>query len=157
VRDWLVVREQDAFIQAHYSDFQLKADCGWFGIWEGTLKPINRAYRVRIIYYWRTLFDEWIWDQPYVSVQVIDPPIGALALAERRRLPHIYGNPHDPAMPWLCLYDPRPRPPGSASWRRSPPPQTAAGRPAGTSSLLNLSPPASALRHGKAALEADHG
>ncbi len=35
MRDWLVVREQDAFIQAHYSDFQLKADCGWFGIWEG--------------------------------------------------------------------------------------------------------------------------
>jgi hypothetical protein len=107
VKDWLVVREQDVFIQARYSDFRLTADCGWFGVWEGTLKPINRQYRVRIIYYWRTLFDEWIWDQPYVSVQVIDPPIGALALAEGRRLPHIYGNPHNPAMPRLCLYDHR--------------------------------------------------
>jgi hypothetical protein len=103
---WLTVREQHRAILEDFSEFRLVADCDWFGIWEGVVQPIAKPYRIRIIYYRYHLFDDWEWQAPFVQVHVIDPPIGALALAAGKRLPHIYGNPHDPAMPALCLYDP---------------------------------------------------
>lgn len=103
---WLTVRQQDRAIREIFPDFRLVADCDWFGIWEGVVQPIAKPYRIRILYYRYHLFDDWVWRAHAVEVHVIDPPIGAEALAAGKRLPHIYGNPHNPAMPALCLYDP---------------------------------------------------
>jgi hypothetical protein len=104
---WLTVRDQHRAILNDFPDFRLVADCDWFGIWEGVVQPIAKPYRIRILYYRYHLFDDWEWQAPFIQVHVIDPPIGAQALAVGKRLPHIYGNPHNPAMPALCLYDPQ--------------------------------------------------
>ena len=82
----LSVEEQDARLRAECPQFSLVAHNPWVGVWEGTLRPICQTYRVRIIYFARRVFRGFILDNPYVSVVVIDPPIGAdrVAPASRR-------------------------------------------------------------------------
>lgn len=101
---WLSVGEQDAAIRRDFPDFKLKANAGWIGVWEGTVRPAGKVYEVRIVYFSRRFFDEWTLENPYVSVYVVDPPVGA---EEKRLLPHIYWNERNPAWPTLCLYDPK--------------------------------------------------
>ena len=73
---------------------------------KGRYSPLSRIYHVRLTYYPRLFFDGWRIDASYVSIHVLDPPIGALARKAGRRLPHVYRNHHDPDLPALCVYDP---------------------------------------------------
>lgn len=104
---YLDVHQQDALIRRDFPGFRLTAEAGWIGVWEGPVRPISRTYRIRIVYFRRKYFDGWFLDNPYVSVQVIDPPIGTEALNDERVLPHIYWNKRRPEFPNLCLYDPK--------------------------------------------------
>jgi hypothetical protein len=104
---WLTVADQHAAIKGDFKDFRLVADGGWVGVWEGEVKPIGRTYRIRIVYFRRTLFDGFTLENPYVSVYVIDPVIGKETVENERLLPHIYWNEHRPEYPRLCLYDPQ--------------------------------------------------
>jgi hypothetical protein len=101
---WLSVDEQDAAIRRDFLDFKLEAKAGWMGVWEGPVKPANKVYRIRIVYFSMRFFDGWTLENPYVSVYVVDPPVGA---EEERLLPHIYWNKRHPEWPTLCLYDPK--------------------------------------------------
>jgi hypothetical protein len=104
---YLEVSEQDALIRRDFPGFRLKAEVGWIGVWEGPVTPISRTYRIRIVYFRRKFFDGWTLENPYVSVQVINPSIGAEALSDGQILPHIYWNKRKPEFPHLCLYDPQ--------------------------------------------------
>ncbi len=75
-------------------------------IWEGPVEPLSRIYIVRLTYFPRRYFDGWCLENPYVRINVIDPPIGALARKAGRRLPHVYQNAHDSNQPGLCVFDP---------------------------------------------------
>src|SRR5713226_3213507 len=72
----LSVEEHDQRLRAECPQFSLVAHAGWMGVWEGTLRPICQTYRIRIVYFSRRVFDGWFLQNPYVSVFVIDPPIG---------------------------------------------------------------------------------
>ena len=72
----LSVDEQDQKLRAECPQFRLVAHAGWFGVWEGTLRPICQPYRIRIVYFARRYFDGWHLGNPYVTVFVLDPPIG---------------------------------------------------------------------------------
>jgi hypothetical protein len=104
---WLSVDEQDAAIRRDFPNFELKAKAGWIGVWDGPVTPAGKTYRIRIVYFRWTIFDGWTLDNPYVSVYVIDPPVGAEAIKEEKLLPHIYWNERSPKWPTLCLYDPK--------------------------------------------------
>jgi hypothetical protein len=101
---WLSVEEQDAAIRRDFPNFKLESKAGWIGVWEGPVKPAGKTYRVRIVYFSRRFFDGWTLENPYVSVYVVDPPVGA---QEDKLLPHIYWNKRNPDWPTLCLYDPK--------------------------------------------------
>jgi hypothetical protein len=102
----LSVREQDRLISADFPSFRLCLDADWIGIWEGTLCPIAQSYRVRIVYFTRRQFPAWELSNPYVSVTVLDPPVGPDPRGTGECVPHIYGLGCDPTFPRLCLYDP---------------------------------------------------
>lgn len=102
----LPVREQDRKIRDEFPSFRLCLDAGWIGIWEGVLCPIAQPYRVRIVYFTRRQFPTWQLANPYVSVTVLDPPVGPDPRGTGERVPHIYGLGCDPTFPRLCLYDP---------------------------------------------------
>jgi hypothetical protein len=101
---YLSVSKQDADIRRNFADFKLTVDAGWIGVWEGTVRPAGKIYKIRIVYFARCFFEGWILDNPYLAVYVVDPPVGAL---EKRLLPHIYWNKRNPEWPTLCLYDPK--------------------------------------------------
>ena len=44
----LSIAKQDRRIRQLYPAFRLVLDCGFMGVWEGPLTPINKTYRVRI-------------------------------------------------------------------------------------------------------------
>jgi hypothetical protein len=72
----LSIDEQDRKLRAKCPQFRLVAHGGWMGVWEGTLTPICQTYRVRLVYFSRRYFDGWHLNNPYISIFVIDPPIG---------------------------------------------------------------------------------
>jgi len=102
----LAVEEQDARLRAACPQFSLVAYNPWVGVWEGTLRPICQTYRVRIIYFARRVFRGFILDNPYVSVFVIDPPIGANPRGTGEPPQHVFRLGHHPDFPRLCIYDP---------------------------------------------------
>lgn len=102
----LSVREQDRRIKAEFGSFRLCLDADWIGIWEGVLCPIAQPYRVCIVYFTRRQFPTWQLANPYVTVTVLDPPVGPDPRGTGERVPHNYGLGCDPAFPHLCLYDP---------------------------------------------------
>jgi len=104
---YLSVGEQDAAIRRLFPNFRLTANADWIGIWEGTLKPASKNYKVRIVYFKRTIFNGWELANGYLTVHVIKPLIGAEMLTSKTLLPHIYWNDRNPAWPLLCLWDPQ--------------------------------------------------
>jgi hypothetical protein len=112
----LSVDEQDQKLRADCPQFKLATHAKWIGVWEGTLRPICQAYRIRIIYFSLRQFDGWYLDHPYVSVFVIDPPIGRDPRGTGEPGQHVYRYRHHPDFPALCLYDPV-----EDAWRPSEP------------------------------------
>jgi hypothetical protein len=102
---WPTVEQQDAAIRDDFPEFCLLGAAGWIGIWEGSVRPISKTYRIRIVFFQRRFFDGWTLENPYVSAVVVDPVIGADAIKQERLLPHIYWSDHRPEYPRLCLYD----------------------------------------------------
>src|SRR5262249_40078419 len=86
--------------------FRRVFDAGWIGAWEGTVCPIALPYRIRITYFTRRHFRSWTLTNPYISVVVLDPPLGSDPRGTGERVPHIYALGCPPAYPRLCLYDP---------------------------------------------------
>jgi hypothetical protein len=102
----LSVEDQDRNLRALCPQFRLVAHAGWIGIWEGTLRPICQTYRIRIVYFSRRFFDGWSLTNPYISVFVIDPPIGPDPRSTGEPPQHVYRLGCPPAFPRLCIYDP---------------------------------------------------
>jgi hypothetical protein len=102
---YLSVDRQDAAIRDLFPNFQLTANAGWIGVWEGPLRPASKTYTIRIVYFQRRFFDGWCLSNSYVTVHVVDPLIGKIILGDGI-LPHIYWNNRAPEWPALCLWDP---------------------------------------------------
>ena len=127
------VEEQDRGLRAKFPEFRLVADAGWMGIWEGTVdrsaRPIAFASSISAAF-----FDGWHLANPYVSVTVIDPPIGADPRGTGEPPPHVYRLGHPPEFPRLCIYDPE----DDDWWPERPSSKTSShGRSNGFSSLKN--------------------
>jgi hypothetical protein len=103
---FLSVEEQDRRLRAECPHFMLMAHAGWIGVWEGTLRPVCQTYRIRIQYFSRRFFPEFYLGNPYVSVFVIDPPIGPDPRGTGEPPQHVYRLDHPPAFPRLCIHDP---------------------------------------------------
>lgn len=102
----LSVAEQNRRIRKLYPDFELVLDCGFMGVWEGPLTPVNRTYTVRITYVAYNLFDGFVLGNPRESVVVLDPPIGSDPRDTGERAQHTYYWDRHPDFPRLCLHDP---------------------------------------------------
>jgi len=102
----LSIDEQDRKLRAKCPQFRLVAHGGWMGVWEGTLTPICQTYRVRLVYFSRRYFDGWHLNNPYISIFVIDPPIGPDPRGTGEPPQHVYRLGHPPEFPRLCVYDP---------------------------------------------------
>ena len=81
--------------------FSLVAHGGLFGVWEGALRPICQVYRVRIVLFPRRYFPGFDIANPYVSVFVLDPPVGPDPRGTGEPPQHVYRLAYPPAFPLL--------------------------------------------------------
>ncbi|TDR45690.1 hypothetical protein DFR29_104118 [Tahibacter aquaticus] len=98
-----------------YPGFEIRLNGGWHVVWEGSLKPFAKTYRVQIAL---TLKD-WIDDMPvrslYPQVWLMNPTLEIVSeQAPDVLVPHIYLNTSDARRSTLCLFDPAQR-----EWTRS--------------------------------------
>jgi hypothetical protein len=103
----LPVEEQDRKLRAACPQFRLVAHADWIGVWEGTLRPVCQTYKVRIVYFARRYFPGWDLANPYISIFVLDPPIGPDPRGTGDPPQHVYRLGHPPEFPALCVYDPK--------------------------------------------------
>ena len=100
----LSIAKQDRRIRQLYPAFRLVLDCGFMGVWEGPLTPINKTYQVRITYLAYNVFDGFTLGNPIESVVVLDPLIGRDPRGTGERAQHVYYWDRHPDFPPLCLH-----------------------------------------------------
>src|SRR5271169_2840581 len=100
----LSVVEQDQKLRAECPQFRLVVHGGWIAVWEGRLRPICQTYRVRIVYFAKRYFEGWDLTCPYLSVFVIDPPIGPDPRGTGEPPQHVYRLGYPADMPRLCIH-----------------------------------------------------
>ncbi|MDR3473584.1 MAG: hypothetical protein P4M09_18150 [Devosia sp.] len=102
----LSIATQDRRIRQLYPKFRLVLDCGFMGVWEGPLTPVNKTYTIRITYLAYNVFDGFFLGNPIESVIVLDPPVGHDPRGTGERAQHVYYWDRHPDFPRLCLHDP---------------------------------------------------
>jgi hypothetical protein len=79
---------------------------GRIGHWEGLIKPADREYRLRIVYEVPHAPENFSAVRCQPRVQVLEPLLEAHKDFEEGPIPHVYNNKANPALPFLCLFDP---------------------------------------------------
>jgi hypothetical protein len=102
----LSVAEQERRLRELYPDFRSVLHTDWIGVWEGPLLPIMQTWRIRILYFSQRDFGDWFLANRYVTVTVLDPPVGRDPRGTGEPPPHVYRLGYPPDFPALCLYDP---------------------------------------------------
>lgn len=98
--------EQIAAMAARWQTFQVTTRKPRSAIWEGTLDPVKRRYRVRISLYLPYVIENVTVLQVQPRVQVLDPLLERHPEFEDGPVPHVYLNDEEPSLPFLCLFDP---------------------------------------------------
>jgi hypothetical protein len=83
--------------------FHLTPGAPWLLVWEGTLRPFVRSYRVEIWYSAIELQFAGI-KRHTPHVEIVEPLLVGRACGVSREIPHIHSNLVNPARPRLCLY-----------------------------------------------------
>ena len=100
------IDEQIAAIETQWPEFVLKERTGRTARWEGTLVPVRRPHLVRIRYGVPSVIERFTINQIQPRVQVIKPTLQRHPNYEQGPTPHVYRNPDDTALPYLCLFNP---------------------------------------------------
>lgn len=100
------IDDQIAAMATRWPSFAVVAKEGRGAVWEGTLTPVKKRYRVRIAYTvpWAIEMFSIVDVQP--RVQVIDPTLERHPEFDDGPVPHVYVNRHAVELPYLCLFDP---------------------------------------------------
>ena len=86
--------------------FKVVEQAGRRGVWEGTLDPVKRRYRVRIAYTAPFAIEMFSIIDVQPRVQVLSPKLERHAEFDEGPTPHVYASKADPTLPFLCLFDP---------------------------------------------------
>lgn len=104
---WRSVGAQAARMREVAPYMQEAACCDWLVTWTGSLRPLQRAYRVTISYIARFFIGDLEIAHPFVPVVRLGEPVLQFEHpATGRDVPHVYWDREAPARSPLCLYDP---------------------------------------------------
>lgn len=89
-----------------WPSFVVTAREGQRVVWEGTLDPVQRRYRLRIDYEAPYAVEVFTVLHIQPRVQVLSPVLERHPEFEEGPIPHVYFNRNAPTLPFLCLFDP---------------------------------------------------
>lgn len=98
--------DQIAAMAARWPTFAVVAREGRTVVWEGTLEPVKRRYRVRVSFKLPYAIENLTVLQVQPRVQILSPVLERHPQFEDGPVPHVYGNDNDRSLPFLCLFDP---------------------------------------------------
>ena len=75
-------------------------------MWEGPLEPVQRRHRIRVDHTTPLLIERFSILKVQPRVQVLTPKLEHHPEFEDGPVPHVYNNPKDVSLPFLCLFDP---------------------------------------------------
>lgn len=75
-------------------------------IWEGVLDPVSRQYRVRLGYEVPLAIKNFSILNVQPRVQILSPQLEGHPEYNEGPIPHVYLNPTELSLPYLCLFDP---------------------------------------------------
>lgn len=101
----LSVCQQTRIMRRAWPDFQLLDRTRTMALWEGPLRPLSRAYTVRVRLHQDPRLEREQ-EPPVPEVTVIDPLLRHRAECPEEPIPHHYPNCEAPDLPLLCLCDP---------------------------------------------------
>jgi hypothetical protein len=99
----LTIREQAREMRARFPQLHVTFECDWMISWEGSLRPLQQSYVVRVFYVGVDELGGCEVKNYAPEVEVLSP---LLQCRSAESIPHIYYNSHRPERPHLCLYDP---------------------------------------------------
>jgi hypothetical protein len=97
---------QIAAMAERWPSFAVVAREGRGAVWEGTLAPIQKRYRVRMSYTVPSAVELFSIVNAQPRVQVLGPVLERHPEFDEGPVPHVYHNRRDVALPFLCLFDP---------------------------------------------------
>lgn len=101
------MRDQRLRMRQLYPNFSVVLDGGWHVVWEGTLRPVAKTFRVQVGLTLKDWLGEMRINSPYPQVWMVEPKLVFARGSEPYRLvPHIYPNSFDLSNSALCLFDP---------------------------------------------------
>ena len=89
-------------MRAKWPEFRVKHRDKHQAAWEGELRPLHKTYTVGIIFRVAPLGP----GVPNPVVMVLNPLLHGRNEMPDEAIPHVYGNPWSPLLPWLCLFHP---------------------------------------------------
>ena len=89
-------------MRAKWPEFRVKHRDKQRVVWEGELRPFHKTYTVGIILRVAPPGP----GVPNPLVMVFNPLLHGRNEMPDEAIPHVYGNPWDPLLPWLCLFHP---------------------------------------------------
>ena len=100
------IETQIAAMEQRWPDFALVQRIGRRAVWEGTLDPVCKRYRVRIGYEVPLAIENFSILNVQPRVQVLSPRLERHPEYEEGPIPHVYVNRAEQSLPYLCLFDP---------------------------------------------------
>lgn len=97
---------QIAAMAERWPSFALVAKEGRSAVWEGTLTPVRKRYRIRMGYTVPLAIENFSILDIQPRVQVTGPVLERHPEFDEGPVPHIYHNSKNVALPYLCLFDP---------------------------------------------------
>ncbi|HEX3422293.1 MAG TPA: hypothetical protein VHS33_02670 [Sphingomicrobium sp.] len=98
--------EQITTMAARWPTFTVVSREDRAAVWEGTLDPVKRRYRIRVALTLPYAIENVTTMQVQPRVQVLDPVLEWHPEFEEGPVPHVYRNDEERALPFLCLFDP---------------------------------------------------
>jgi hypothetical protein len=100
------VDDQIAAMAARWPTFAVTVRQVRTVVWQGTIEPVKRRYRVRISLTLPYAIENVTLLQIQPQVQILDPLLERHPEFEDGPVPHVYANDNDRSLPFLCLFDP---------------------------------------------------
>jgi hypothetical protein len=100
------IDEQIEAMAAQWPDFAVTERDVDRATWEGMLAPDGRKHLVRVRYRVPFVLENISLKEAQPRVQVLEPKLERHIDYEQGPIPHIYVNPTDASLPYLCLFSP---------------------------------------------------
>ena len=99
---WQTTMTQVRHMRAKWPEFRVKHRDRRQAVWEGKLRPFHKAYTVSVI----VRFAPHDPGAPNPLVMVLNPRLRSRKETPDEAIPHVYDNPCNPLLPFLCLFHP---------------------------------------------------